>query len=45
MYRRAQKDGVKFNDFIEWVQHDLNKSMFSMDSNFLELEKEYLAKK
>ena len=25
MYKRAQKDGVKFNDFIEWIQHDLNK--------------------
>jgi hypothetical protein len=42
MYERAQKDGVKFNNFIEWIQHDLNKSLYSMDSKFLELEKEYL---
>ena len=29
MYKRAQKDGVKFNDFIEWIQHDVNKSLYS----------------
>ena len=42
MYQRAQKDGVKFNHFIEWIHHDINKSLYNQDSQFFELEKQHL---
>jgi hypothetical protein len=38
MYKRAKKEGIMFQNFHEWIAHDINKTMYTIDLQFFELE-------
>lgn len=42
MYRRAKTDGINFQNFHEWINHDINKTMYSIDLQFFDLEAKWL---
>lgn len=43
MYIRAKTiDGIQFQNFHEWITHDINKTIYSIDLQFFELEKRWL---
>ena len=38
MYKRAKLDTIQFQNFHEWIVNDINKTMYSLDLEFFELE-------
>lgn len=41
MYKRAKLEKILFNHFYEWISHDIRKSMFSQDNDFIGKELEW----
>ena len=38
MYKRAKIDKIEFYNFHEWILNDINRTMYSLDLKFFELE-------
>jgi hypothetical protein len=41
MYKRVKVDKIMFNNFHEWISHDIKRSMFCMDNDFITRELEW----